>query len=270
MASAVAVNLIQTINLGLAIAIVVFLVRIYNATKGDKNPIEIYEASHPNSFSVLSPNTASFNDNSQMSKYCQCGKEILNNICTEEQIISGCYDITPNDQKNVLRNLADPSFCNAIIEEKKTKKFSEIFTLNYGPVNKMALGTLIIYCIILGIISLLFLTLFCVCFCQDGVIKCLVTCAPVISFVSVGAGIADIVLYIIMLVKFYKGRTTGDFIEFINECDYPDKALYASVVNELQTLKGYMTAFVVLNSIGVFFNYLGTFISKKSSDEESD
>jgi len=134
----------------------------------------------------------------------------------------------------------------------------------------MALGTLIIYCIILGIISLLFLTLFCVCFCQDGVVKCLVTCAPVISFVSVGAGIADIVLYIIMLVKFYKGRTTGDFIEFINECDYPDKALYASVVNELQTLKGYMTAFVVLNSIGVFFNYLGTFINKKSSDEEYD
>ena len=270
MANSAGANLVQAINLGLSIAIVVYTVRIYNATKGDKNPIEIYEENHPNSFSVLSQNSASFNDYSQISKYCQCGKEILNNICTEEQIISGCYDITPNDQKNVLRNLADPSFCNEIIEEKRTKKFSEIFILNYGHVNKTALGILIIYCIILGIIALLILALISLCIYKDRALCFIRACVTVIFYLVLGAGIADIVLFIIMLVKFYKGRTTGDFIEFIEDCDYSDKASYASVVNELKTLKGYMTAFVVLNSIGVFFNYLGAFLNKKPSEDEEE
>ncbi len=39
--------------------------------------------------------------NKDLEKYCQCGEEILNNICTEEQIISGCYDVSKNGKKNL-------------------------------------------------------------------------------------------------------------------------------------------------------------------------
>ena len=271
MANGSASGIVQTINLGLAIAIVVFTARIYNATKGEKDPIQRYEDNHPYSFSALSPNKASLNDYSQISKYCQCGKEVLNNICTEEQIISGCYDITPNDKKNLLRNLADQTFCNEVIQARNSgHKYSEIFTLNYGTVNKMALGILIIYCCILGVIALLIISLICLCVSQEGGLCCLVTCLPIILIVVIGSGIADLVLFIIMLVNFYKGKTTGDFIEFMNECNYSDRISYSSVVSELETMKGYMTAFVALNSIGIFFNYLGAILNKNNSSEGGD
>ena len=71
-----------------------------------------------------------------------------------------------------------------------------------------------------------------------------------------------------MLVKFYKGKTTGDFIEFVNDCGIVEKEKYSSVVTELQSLKGNMTAFVVLNCIGIFFNYLGAILNKTSNNEE--
>ena len=73
--------------------------------------------------------------------------QILKNICSEEQIISGCYDITPNNQKSPLRNLATNIFCYEIEDKLKDKKLSEVFILNYGMVSKMALGILIIFCI---------------------------------------------------------------------------------------------------------------------------
>lgn len=265
MANSSASGFVQTISLGLAIAIVVFTTRIYNATKPEKNPIERYEESLPNSLSALSPNKGSLNE----SKYCQCGKEVLNNICTEEQIISGCYDITPNDKKNLLRNLVDQTFCNEVIQERNSgKNFSQIFSLNYNMVNKMALGILIIYCCILGVIALLIISLICLCVSQEGGLCCLVTCLPIILIVVIGSGIADLVLFIIMLVNFYKGKTTGDFIEFMNGCQHSEGTSYNSVVDELRTINGYMTAFVALNSIGIFFNYLGAILNKKSSSEE--
>ena len=134
----------------------------------------------------------------------------------------------------------------------------------------MALGILIIYCCILGVIALLIISLICLCVSQEGGLCCLVTCLPIILIVVIGSGIADLVLFIIMLVNFYKGKTTGDFIEFMNECNYSDRISYSSVVSELETMKGYMTAFVALNSIGIFFNYLGAILNKNNSSEGGD
>ena len=87
-----------------------------------------------------------------LGKYCQCGEEILNNICSEEQIISGCYDVSKKDEKALIRRLSDLN-CDSINKDLETKKYGEVFELNYGTVNSMALGILIIYCIILDAFS---------------------------------------------------------------------------------------------------------------------
>ena len=157
-----------------------------------------------------------------LSSLINCSIQILNNICTEEQIIKGCYDVTPNGQKNLLRSLIDNNFCTDIENEliKQNNKFSKVFTLNYSSVNKMALGILIIYCCILGVIALLFFMLICVCVCQEKAACILLTCAPVILIVVICSGVADLVLFIIMLVNFYKGRTAGEFLDFYDECNY--------------------------------------------------
>ena len=81
---------IGLISLGVAIAVIVFTVRIYNDTK-EANPLNFFDKKlHPNT-NPLSfdgpPQDPVLND---LGKYCQCGEEILNNICSEEQRISGC------------------------------------------------------------------------------------------------------------------------------------------------------------------------------------
>ena len=243
-------NIIQTINLGLCIAIIVFTVNIYKGTKEEKDPLQQYDDSQQTRLLLSSPNPLSLKKNVQINNYCQCGEEILNNICTEEQIIKGCYDVTPNGQKN-LHN-----------------KFSKVFTLNYSSVNKMALGILIIYCCILGVIALLFFMLICVCVCQEKAACILLTCAPVILIVVICSGVADLVLFIIMLVNFYKGRTAGEFLDFYDECNYAYKESLTGAAEKIKTLRGQMTAFVVLNSIGIVFNYLGAFLNKKGEEGE--
>ena len=150
---------IGLISLGVAITVIVFTVRIYNDTK-EANPLNFYDAIlHPNETNKT--NQLSFDGPPQepvlndLGKYCQCGEEILNNICSEEQIISGCYDVSKKDEKALIRRLSDLN-CDSINKDLKNKKYGEVFELNYGTVNNMALGILIIYCIILGMLFLSF------------------------------------------------------------------------------------------------------------------
>jgi hypothetical protein len=256
-------SIIQTINLGLCIAIIVFTTRIYNSTKPELNPIEKYENEH-NSTNIRllnSPPPLSLED-VQIEKHCQCGEQILTNICTEEQIISGCYDITPNNQKHFLRKL-DSSFCNVIKMELDNKKYSEVFDLGYVMVSKMALGTLIVYCCILGVIVVLMISLFGVLCCGEGALCILAACAPCIIVIVLFSGITNLVLYIIMLVNFYKGTTTGEYLQYYDECmAETDKNKYYEIYKELSSIHSDMTVFVILNAIGSFFNYLGSCFSK--------
>jgi hypothetical protein len=259
---------IQTLNFGVSIAIIVFIARIYNATKSPLNPIEQYEQYQyvTNRLLLYSPESPTLKNDAKINKYCQCGDEFLSHICTEEQIISGCYDITPNEQKNLLRNLVDAGFCEDIKNQISIhKRLSPIFTLNYGSVNKMALGMLIVCCGLLGVIVLTFISFLCICCCQEQGVCFLLACAPIILIVALCGGVADIVLFIIMLVKYYKGRTTGEFIQYYEECEPFDKKKLDPVYSVVKPMQGYMTAFVVLNCIGIFLNYLGAILNKQNS-----
>ena len=163
-------NIIQTINLCLSIAIIVFIVRIFNETKKDKNPIEQYEHGHghTNRLLLYSPESLSLKHDVQINNCCQCGDKFLNKICTEQQITSGCYDIIPNEQNNLLRKLTNKICDEVEAELNKNKKLSKIFILNYSSVSKMALGILSIYCCILGVIAIRFFSLIGACFCGEG------------------------------------------------------------------------------------------------------
>lgn len=266
-------GVIQTLNLGVSIAIIVFIARIYNATKSPLNPIEQYEQYQyvTNRLLLYSPESPTLKNDAKINKYCQCGDEFLSHICTEEQIISGCYDITPNEQKNLLRNLVDAGFCEDIKNQISIhKRLSPIFTLNYGSVNKMALGMLIVCCGLLGVIVLIFISFFCICCCQEQGVCFLLACAPIILIVAICGGVADIVLFIIMLVKFYKGRTTGEFIDFYEQCGYFKENEYKSVYDELKKIHGYMTVFIVLNAVGIVFNYIGAITNKQSNPQNQE
>ena len=71
-----------------------------------------------------------------------------------------------------------------------------------------------------------------------------------------------------MLVNFYKGRTAGEFLDFYEECQHGYTKALQDAAEKIKTLRGQMTAFVVLNSIGIVFNYLGAFLNKKGEEGE--
>lgn len=261
-------NIVQTINLGISIAIIVFTVRIRNETKEGTDPLQEYDNRTQSRLLFSSLNLSSLNNTDKINNYCQCGEDMLSNICTEEQIIKGCYDVTPNEQKNLLRSLKDENFCNEIISRlKKGEKFSDIFTLNYSTVSRMALGILIIFCCILAIIVLLFIMVICICLCPACAPCIVLGCLPIIFFVVIGSGLVDLVIFIIMLVNFYKGFTAGEFLDFYNDCVHSFKEELFTAAGKISTLKGNMTALVVLNSIGIVFNYIGAFLNRKKKED---
>jgi hypothetical protein len=258
MSSNPAGGIIQTINLGLCIAIIVYTVRIETEAKNG-NPLEKYD-------NKTNPINISY---AQLEKYCQCGEDILKNICTEEQIISGCYDITPNKQKSFLRSLEPNVICSNIKADliDKKGKYSEVFTLNYDMVYKMSLGILIVDCCILGVIIVLIISVFGFLCCGEGALCLLAACAPCIIVIVLFSGITNLVLFIILLVNFYKGRTTGEFLEYYSEClNDEEKVKLFSEYTTLNNMHSYMTVFIILNSIGSFFNYLGSCFSKPPSE----
>ena len=165
---------LQTINFGVSIAIIVLTVKIYQFTDKNLNILKDFDSQHhytPSGDPIPTDTNLGLNELVtknifELGKYCQCGEEILENICTEEQIISGCYDISKKNEKSLLRNLADNEVCNLKINIENPN-FNEVFELGFDMVYKMALGILIIYCAVLGVSVLVLIATFGVICCGD-------------------------------------------------------------------------------------------------------
>lgn len=264
---------LQTINFGVSIAIIVLTVKIYQFTDKNPNILEKLDTDLKNSLSSTGTgsglNELVTKNIFELGKYCQCGEEILENICTEEQIISGCYDISKKNEKSLLRNLADNEVCNLKIT-LENPNFHEIFDLGFDMVYKMALGILIIYCAVLGVSVLVIIATFGALCCGECALALLLPCLPVIFIVVIFSGITNLVLFIIMMVNYYKGNTTGEFLDYYNNCLTNQeiiKNLIKPTFDELDGLDSNFTAFVVLNFIGIFLNWVTSFFNSGKKEE---
>ena len=177
-----------------------------------------------------------------------------------EQIISGCYDVSKNNERPLLRNLDDFSCSNIQKGLVSYKKFSYVFDIGFDTVHKMALGLLVIIgCTLasLFIIDLILFSSFC---CQEGAVAMLIGCSCCIITVFVFGGTADLVCLIIMLVNFYKGNTTGTFMDYYEKCNesLPFKnGDFKELYEKLSNVYSLMAAFIALNFVQMAFNYVG-------------
>ena len=273
-------NCLQTINLGISIAIIVLTVRIYNFTEDNITILETFDSNHYYTSTgkrETQPTPASLNELIiknvfELGKYCQCGEEILENICTEEQIISGCYDVSKNKEKSLLRNLDDTEICSEKIQLGGNPDFHKHFDLGFNMVYKMALGILIIYIAVLGVTVLVLFAAFGTICCGECALAILLPFLPVIFIVALFSGITNLVLFIIMMVNYYKGNTTGEFLDYYHNCmsDSTYKDMHEDLKDtfeKLDDLDSNFTAFVVLNFIGIFVNWLSSCFNKKKEDQ---
>ena len=239
---------VQIINILVAAAAISLVALVYNGTKD--NPLDELEKNLNNTTYQSSLKTSpSFQLLNEEEKYCQCGEEILNNICTEEQIISGCYDISKYKEKSLLRNLEDEYQCDEINAHLNAgEKMNVVFDIGYGQVHKMALGILICMGVILGLDIILSL----VNSCSDGSgNSCVKTCSSCNSCISAVGGLAEFVLVIILLVNFYKGRTTGEFLDYHDYCTIPSpydgNSYFNEAYDKMKKVYTYMTALIIMN-----------------------
>ena len=262
-------NIIDIIVLGINIAIIVLIARIYSWTK--TNPLEVYDEGNQIIENIEIPNIPPNNIANKIKNelnQCQCDEQIFEFKCTEEQIVSGCYDVSENNHKNLLRFLDDN--CDDYNKEIEDNKYQlhKAFDLGFKNVRKMALGILIIYCILFGCtIIVLIATLGVIC-CGECALVILLPFFPVILLSGIFSGIVNLVLFIIMMVNYYKGYTTGEFLEYYNDClDSDGKEIFKGIYNKLNKLHSNFTAFVVLNFVGIFLNNVSSCLNRKKKDD---
>jgi len=246
---------IQFIYLGISIASLVYICKIFTLTKNDLFDIKLED---PGTYFISTVQTFS-----KMDKQCKCGEEVVNDFCTEEQILSGCVDISLNqnlDKQKFLRFLLEETQCKNYETQIKAgdKKLNEIFKLNISGIHEMVLGLLILIIISFGVL-ILFFVLSCgaicgsIC-CGESAILILVPCIPVMIIVAFGSGITNLVLFIILCVRYY-GGDTRTYVEFL-ECKNVNRAKFSEKFKDIEELKSDFTVFMVLHIIYLVLNFL--------------
>ena len=247
-------ELIELIIFGLDIAIFIFIIRIYKRT--DENPLENFDTNNNNNINI-EPTINITNQLIIEMSQCQCGEIVINNSCTEEQILSECIDISLNSDKNLLRSLDDD--CNDLNGRVKENggKMHRSFHLRLNIAHKMALGIIIIYCLKFGITVLIIFISFGQICCGIYFHVVLIPLSLTILLVYYFSGIVILILEIIMLVSFYKGYTTGEFLYYYNECmKNEQKFNFYSIYEDLHKLHNIFTVFIILMSIKLFLDFI--------------
>ena len=251
--------LIDIGNIGFAITAIVLIALVYNDTK--VNPLEVYDdilnkSAQP--FFEASPPFQLFNE---IENYCQCGERTLNNICSEEQIISGCYDISKKREKALLRNL-DVNNCEVInkVITYQNGKFSKVFDIGFDTVHGMAKGILVCIGCILGLFILSTICKYCAVNCEESGAGLFMGCTG--CYICAGAigGLAEFVCVIILIVNFYSGTTTGEFLDWYENCNIiePYKTGLKGAYKTLDEVYSYMIALIILTFAQMIFNGIVT------------
>ena len=95
---------------------------------------------------------------------------------------------------------------------------SEVFDLHYGTVRKMALGILIVLCLVGFSVFITLMTQVGIIICGEKDALIILPFFICIICICLFAGLTNFILFMIMLVKYYKGRTTGEFLDFYEDC----------------------------------------------------
>ena len=141
--------------------------------------------------------------------------------------------------------------------EANNYKLNKVFKLNFDKVHNMAKGmeTIIIICFVL--LYLILLTVFC------GE-SCLPICAilTIISFfVIIISSIINFIFFIIMIINYFKGNGTGEFLDYYKGCLDIGKRLLLSDANEkLNKLNKVFIAFLIFYIISMILNLLYNFL----------
>lgn len=248
-------NCISTCLLALSIVIIYYTRKIYDNTKDDPflNPLNTNRA-------IYFKSTTDFSPQYLYAKQCICGDEILNDFCTEEQILSGCHDMSLNKQKDknlFLKFLTSSEKClnyQNLIMDERTQSLSEIFETKFDKINDMALGIMILVIITMSISILFIIIILFMCKCPEMMSSFSSIAQNVIIIISLISFIINFILFIILCVK-YNGGDTSEYVDFL-DCPNVVKKSFEEY-EDVEDLKSNYKSFLITNIIYyiIFFVY---------------
>ena len=245
---------------GISIANLIYVCRIFNETKEDPfNTVLLDKKSYFYNVTQLYQ---------KIEKNCKCGENIVNDFCTEEQLLSGCVDITVNDQfdnKKFLRNLLTNNECNQYIKDiMKKEKLSDVFNLNITNIHNLMLGIIVL--ISSSFFALFLFAIFIggmICFGERILKYCAIIGIMTIIIASL-IGIINFVLFIIILFKLFDGDI-WKYFDFLN-CPNVDNFKFISQFGVVHDFARDMIIFIILNCIYLVL-YVVTFASSKEDQK---
>ena len=90
---------------------------------------------------------------------------------------------------------------------------------------------------------------------------------PVVSL----SGLVNFILFIILLVNYCKGTTTGEFLDYWNIClNETERQFLKDPYDKLHSLHSVMTAFVVLNFIPLGLSFIGFCLGCCNSEKKQE
>ena len=245
------------VTLAIGIASFVFLIRVRNFTKEDPFDKTLTPSERQSFFLNIT-------NYDMMGKQCKCGDDIVNDFCTEEQILSGCVNISPNmlsSKKKFLSYVMDTSKCtkykNSFLEKENP---NEVFDIKANKIHNMATGIMVMYIAFFCILGLAILAPICVWL-------IVILLIPIIC-VALFGGLVNIILFIIFCVNFNKGATR-DYIKFL-DCNGVNKIKFQETFGDIEQFKKNYTTFVVLNSIYIVFNFICNCITAANNKEKDE
>ena len=172
---------------------------------------------------------------------CICDNITLNYSCTEEDLLSGCKNITFEREYYryfYLRRLGSLSFCSDIyqsFERNQGKKISYVFDLNYKSIRKFSLP--------LNIINIIFILLFLLLFLNDN---CNITTYNFgsLSVFFFAAWVVKVILSILVYHYMEKGdiEKYNDFLK----CSQSKKSFFTNLT-DIENLRKIFDYFIYVN-----------------------
>ena len=133
-------------------------------------------------------------------------------------------------------------------------------------IHEMAMGLIGVVVISFAVVILyIFLSCGTICYGEKAAFLTL-PCVPVIAIINFGSGITNLVLFIILCVRYY-GGDTNKYVEFL-DCYNVNKNKFSEKFKDIEELKSDFTVFMVLCIIYLVLNFCSSGSSSQKKNEE--
>ena len=192
-------------------------------------------------------------------------------IQNKEQILANISEIPFENNTQFQRYLKMEEYkCQNykedILELEQTSTLNIIFKSHFKTIHKMALGLLIMVIIGIGVFVITLIALCGSICCGECAYVILIPFLPIIFLYSIGSGIVNLILFIILSVNYFNSDIST-YVSFL-DCKDVSKNRFHRKYEDIENLKNIFIPFFVLYIIYIVFGLIHSAINRKKKKDQ--